>query len=485
MADTKPATSPSGPTPPIQRHDPPAFLADFTVAQLEKWDELVKFYFTSSKGATYMNYGLDAGSKTFTYQYFDPTSYGGSLLVQPIAWNAFPKELLVRLGRASALAEADKLWPLTAYYTDHFTDRWYDSAAPATFRSSLPLSKPAQFMARYAYRPQVEYCEWYVARDARSGRITKVTFSSEPPDYWVAMWGGQFPGSDITFPDGRQQVLQLYRELVSPHVQLEDLIAPCDVPDLLVSAGGYNPNNKWNTTHGIAHLCAPPNSLGAEIQLGSDATVRHKDGAGNPVTEPQTLICCAGYGGVNRNSDPTIGATVNALARLGAMLTLPNPVGLYMDHIDLSGWETGDETLAEEWVHIARGSPGMIERLEVRPPKRSTRDISDLRIGGEPVVYGGQIAECITVKLNAGAYDIGLAASNELTSCTSRCCASAQNGAELAPLPLAGPLPPGTVIAAVPAGGSVSPAAKPALLTAPLRRRGAFSRAPHRVMGTV
>ena len=62
------------------------------------------------------------------------------------------------------------------------------------------------------------------------------------------------------------------------------------------------------------------------------------DAQGKLLIEPDALICYAAYGGPNRNSDPTIGATVNALARLGAYVTLRNPVGLYMDHIDLSGW---------------------------------------------------------------------------------------------------------------------------------------------------
>ena len=84
----------------------------------------------------------------------------------------------------------------------------------------------------------------------------------------------------------------------------------------------------------------------AQFDLGggtpADATVLYRNGRGEPVVEPSALICCAGYGGPDRNSDPTIGATVNALARLGAMITLPNPVGLYMDHIDLSGWQAPD-----------------------------------------------------------------------------------------------------------------------------------------------
>ena len=56
----------------------------------------------------------------------------------------------------------------------------------------------------------------------------------------------------------------------------------------------------------------------AEIILGAEATVLREDGRGAPVADTNHLICCAGYGGPDRHSDPTIGAAVNSLARLGA-----------------------------------------------------------------------------------------------------------------------------------------------------------------------
>jgi hypothetical protein len=438
-----------------RRHDPPAFLPDFTEEQRVAWDELVGSFFSSSLDMMRKDVSdqhLDPDK--LVPQYFDPTAYDGDLVVQPVTWNAFPKELLVRFGRRRALVEADRLWPLAAYFVDSFSDRYYDSESPGTFVPNLNLPFPVDFMLRSMYRPTVEYCEWHVNRDPLTGKIVKVTFTSEPPEYWIAMWGGPSPGGGPTFPDGRRQVLELYRELVSRQVEIEDLISPYDVPYFGVVRGGYNPYNKWNTTHGIVHLCAPPNSLAAEVQLGAEATLRRIDGAGNPVTDPQILVCCAGYGGVNRNSDPTIGATVNALARMGAMLTLPNPVGLYMDHIDLSGWLTPDRSPPVEWVTIVRGSPGMIERLVVAPPSGSSATVSDLTIGGEPVVHGGQLAECITVKLNGGAYGIGSVPNNLMLSCSYRCCASVENGLELGILKLQDPLPIGTVAAATPAGGA-------------------------------
>jgi hypothetical protein len=318
---------------------------------------------------------------------FDP---GGIAIEQAITWNAFPKEMLRRYGRERALVLADRLWP--------------------TERYRAPSQDPDDTTgtAGVLYRPQEEYCEWHVLREPNSNKIRRVTFTSEPPEYWQAMFGLVFgsthpPIADQHFPGDKDVLLRLYRELVSPHVQPEDLVAAIDIVDTLGQVwavkGQYNVFNKWNTTLGIAHLNSPPNSLMAEIQLGADATIRYTDPKGRLLVEPDALIGYAGFGGSNRNSDPTIGASVNALARLGAYVTLRNPVGLYMDHIDLSGWEAPDKGSISDCVSIVRGLPSMIERMVVEVPAGRGFDVGDLTIAGAPIRFGGQIAECITVKL--------------------------------------------------------------------------------------
>ena len=150
--------------------------------------------------------------------------------------------------------------------------------------------------------------------------------------------------------------------------------------------GQYNIYNKWNTTHGIAHLNSPPIHWTAEIQLGCDATIRYTQRPkGRLLVEPRCLIGYAGCSGSNRNSDPTIGASVNALARLGAYVTLRNPVGLYMDHIDLSGWVAPDNGDIADCVRIVRGLPDMIERMVVEVPAGRKFDIGDITIAGNPI----------------------------------------------------------------------------------------------------
>jgi hypothetical protein len=389
----------------LPRFDPPAYMSDLDGIEglRDQWSSFVAQCFDET-----------VASEPGNAQYYNAMKVDpGPTLEQEIPWNAFPKELLRRYGRERALREADTLWPLSRYRAS-FNGKDADS----TF-----------------YRPLPEYCEWHVFRDPDTNAIRRVTFSSEPPEYWQALFGdtATTPATSFKFqganPD-RKRLLELYHELVSPEVKIEDLIAQRDIvidprpaPDgFTISANQYNIYNKWNTALGIAHLAAPPNFIAAEVQLGGDATVPYANAKGELIVEPDPLICCARYGGPDRNSDPTIGATVNALARLGAKITLRNPVGLYMDHIDVTGWSLPAGIAAKDCVRVVRGDAAhrMIERLVVEVPAETGYTVSDIRIGGEPIRYGGQIAECITVKL------VGLGAlagvTNSPQSCSGRCC---------------------------------------------------------------
>lgn len=446
----------------LQRFDPPAFLADYDgiPGQREAWHSFIARCFDASiAGETAKVKGVDGASGIV--QFYNPAAYdpGGPVIEQAIVWNAFPKELLRIYGRKRALVEADKLRPLRRY------------------RGDLRPGSPG--FETTMYRPLDEYCEWHVIRDPDTSKIVRVTFTSEPPEYWEAMFGTAIDpgdGTPVPFPGERDRVLSLYRELISPLVQMDDLICQETIqgPDGSVYAqqGQYNPYNKWNTTHGIVHLCSPPNSITAEIQLGADATVLYRNGRGETVVEPSALICCANFGGPDRNSDPTIGATVNALARVGAMITLPNPVGLYMDHIDLTGWQAPKGVQIEDCVRVLRGAPGMIERLVVEVPDRSGFAVGDLTIGGEPIEHGGQIAECITVKLVGAAAKPG-AVRNAPTACVARCCIDPANPRRLdRAIPFSDPTPSGERDAFIDAGEAEGAPGEPRTArVAPLRRR--------------
>jgi hypothetical protein len=91
---------------------------------------------------------------------------------------------------------------------------------------------------------------------------------------------------------------------------------------------------------------------------------------------------------------------VNELAALGFAITLRNPVGLYMDDLDLTGWAgPGGEPVDPSWFQILRGTPGLIERAVFEVPDRVGYRVSDLTIGGIPISVGGQLVEHMTIKL--------------------------------------------------------------------------------------
>ena len=434
----------------LERFDPPAYLPDFNEIpnQLEQWHEAESGWFDEYKSVASKKVP-DGHVQFYNPAKFDP---GWPVVKQDITWNAFPKELVREYGYKRALQVADKLRPLTEF-------------AP---------QNTGAIMERTLYRPLNEYCEWHVVRDPDTNKIKKVSFTSEPPEFWQALFGETIEsddGSSYEFSGNPDLVVKLYRKLVSPEVRYMDLIAHetlvSEHPDggyfVKARKGHYNPYNKWNTTHGVVHLSSPPNTLKLQIELGADATVLRRDGRGRTLVEPEALVCCARFGVPDRNSDPTIGGTVNALARLGAYITLENPVGLYMDHIDLAGWEAPDGRSVSDCVRIVRGVPGMIVRLELEVPPERDFTVSDLAIGGVNIEYGGQIAECITMKFTGVAARPGAVDDPKPAPCEGQCWIDPNNATRLGrPVKCKDPKPigkrPAFVIQGVEAEYSSSPA---------------------------
>lgn len=388
----------------IERFNPPAFLPDFdrVPGLADEWSEFLSGRFDlaihDQCDAAFRQHREDRAKA----QFFNPLKYRpqGKIFEQAVVWNAFPKAL-GRLGR-------------------QFGSK----------RAMLMADKTLLTPPHLRYRPGFEYCEWQVMRDPASKKIQKITFTSEPPEYWRALFGGTIQNS--VFHGDPKVVLDLYHELVSDKVKIEDLMAKHDIDGNFptIKKGDYNPFNKWNTTQGIVHLTVPANSILAEINLAAAATILRKDSRNRLLVQAEELICCAGYGNPNNNSDPTIGATVNALARLGAKVTLGDPVGVYMDHIDLAGWTAPNHEEVENFVRFTRGERGMFTRLEIEVPPRRKFRVGDLRIGGVPIFHGGQVAECIAVKL------VGIAAEldsmhNPALRCAGRCYVTKKNPFQL------------------------------------------------------
>jgi hypothetical protein len=252
---------------------------------------------------------------------------------------------------------------------------------------------------------QDEYCEWSIVRNSNN-KLVRIDYTCENPEYFNSVW--------LIDP---AKVLEIYRQTLSkPQIALEDLYLRDAggkvVIDPSTGRPAYNPLNKWNrgslsddTQGGAMHLTSTPNTIQTEIGLGSTATTPRPCGNANP----QTLICCAQYGQIGRNSDPNIGAQVNAIVNTmqgvaPAKATLANPPGLYIQTPDFSRFTTPDGTPASTFWKVTRGTttplvdahgtslPGeFILHATFSVPPEYGYTVSDILIDGTPIMYASQI----------------------------------------------------------------------------------------------
>jgi hypothetical protein len=168
---------------------------------------------------------------------------------------------------------------------------------------------------------------------------------------------------------------------------------------------------------GAVHLISQPNTLGAEIYLAAAATLLRENG-GQPVTDPEQLINCSQYGTPARNSDPHIGSEVNnVIIGGGLMASLQDPVGLYIQTPDFSGYSLpadpklpADADVSECWQIVrghARGAGDNIDFIlhaRFKIPERwkkagASFTVSDIQINGNNITYGAQITQTFQISL--------------------------------------------------------------------------------------
>jgi hypothetical protein len=245
---------------------------------------------------------------------------------------------------------------------------------------------------------QDEYCEWSVTRDQASNKITKVTFTCEGPEYW-----------NFLAQANPAKVLSLYQEFIGPQVKKQDLF---------FSNGHYRATNKWNnsTTLGAMHLIQDANNLGAEINIAVRSTIIRKI-KGTVLTGEQDLINCGQYGDAERNSDPHIGAQINQLARQQADICVANPVALYIKGLATNGWQTPDSSDPKQYWKILRGDADHTVRTVFEVPAAKGFTVGDITINGEPIEFGAQIADFITIKVIGQACRFGKSKAAPVTKC--------------------------------------------------------------------
>jgi hypothetical protein len=371
-------------------YSPPGNLDDLAgrparAALLTDWHDFILQNFRDNIG------GLGSSPMFFT-EADTPAAIG------PVAipWNAFPLMISRQLGGGPrAWAAADVLQSTTRYTPDH---------APKVTTQ---------------FRPQDEYCEWFAYKDPATGKLSRIVFTSEGPEYW-----SHLAAADLDF------VVGLYHQFVDPSVQKADLLLTTDLQmddGSVLRAGTYDPFNIWNTQKGVMHLTHPANTLGAEINLAAFATLTRKDNTGARVTDVRRLVCCAGYGVANRSSDPSIGWNVNttcvplAAGSSAVDATLANPVALYMNGLQ-AGALTGPAGEAlDQWFQFKRGTAGMGLLAILEPPQGAPFGLDQVSVKGVPLQFGGQVAESIDMVLYAKAKPrTGVA--QALVACSSHCC---------------------------------------------------------------
>jgi hypothetical protein len=211
---------------------------------------------------------------------------------------------------------------------------------------------------------QDEYLEWHVTRSG--GKITKVVFVTETPEYWSALAAAD-----------RGAVVRLYRDLVDPAVTEASLFP---------GGGSYDRLNAWNTTRGIVHYIQGINTLTAAVGLAQGA-----------VNSGSVLDNFDVAGGAPTSADPRVALDIGAVARRGLSVTLAEPIGLYMTDWDDTGWTKPNGRPVGDYWRVRRGEPGRALRLEYEVPPGEGFVVGDIKIGGRPITHGGQIAEHLTV----------------------------------------------------------------------------------------
>ena len=340
----------------LPQFDPPGFLNELNAAQQTLWSRWISRRVNAAIAGRPDQVANDSPRPQFYNPVETDTADDKQTLV--ITWTAFPRNIQIN-------SSSDR-------------QRWS--------------------MADQTRDVQDEYCEWSVTRDPQSRKITRVTFTSEGPEYW-----------EFLASVNPTLLLSLYRQHISPQVKQKDLFD---------SAGRYRRRNVWNnsTTNGAMHLVQGANTLSAEIELGAAATIVRVIG-GVELTGEQELIQCGRYGDEERNSDPHIGGQVNSLARLKADVTIANPVALYIDDLNTADWETPDGSDAKDYWKIVRGTPALALRAVYEVPPEKGFTVGDIKIAGTPIDFGSQITDFITIKIVGQACRFGQSTAAPQTGC--------------------------------------------------------------------
>jgi hypothetical protein len=321
----------------VTRFSPLGNLKDLTTdAQLKQWSVEVEYLMSMSVS------GLEVHTGRGKSQFADPSMIDmGAASAKSINWKGIPASLA-----AQGFSDEDALKIADGLMQDMNGNSGRDV--------------------------QDEYLEWYVERDS-SNNVTRIDFTTEGPEYWTT----------LVKQVGSNGVLTLYQKYY-PDARASDLF----------HGNTYNLNNTFNTTRGAMHLRQASNFLSAEVQIAAQSTLTYTS-KGIVLQSGGDLCKLARLGEQARASDPTIAQTVNGLARNGYRISLLDPIGLYMDPPDFTGWVTPDGSDPRALWTSERGNP--VTRGSLRSSQNCK--LSEVKRAGRNIGFGGQVAKLISVHL--------------------------------------------------------------------------------------
>ncbi|KAB7613631.1 hypothetical protein F9L33_09640 [Amylibacter sp. SFDW26] len=313
------------------------------------------------------------------------------------AWNGFPR--LVR-----------RLAPWTDFPPNDIDSdgsfRAVDTIGDEDHRRGVFVDQSGSVLDFPTRHRQDEYLEWTARRDDQ-GNITKVIFVAEGYDYFSKL-----------FESDEKAVVEIYEEFTeTTGIRVDDLRAQNGLYRrqndgtlrTIATPGGFNPRNTLNIDPGIVHLSHRANSLGAEVNLAGVSALARSDANGKLVdaSDEERLICCNQSGEPNRNSDPQISKQAYQQVIDSYIYTLANPVGLYIAGIDHEQLLMPDNKtiVPREWWKVVRGDDLWVEgksralRVELEVPSTENLTVSDLKLGGNNLIYPSQLAELLSVHL--------------------------------------------------------------------------------------
>ncbi|MGK7927613.1 MAG: hypothetical protein AB4290_20630 [Spirulina sp.] len=366
--------------------DPPGFQNDFLPGEMQA-ERLLRSRWHAELNR-WTERALQNEPWNFTNQpplthYYNPakTDVPEGAAIVPIAWSSYPNRIKF-------------------YYPDAGRRKHWEYAD----NGPPPSPDPDNYSFSGHRDWQDEYVEWSVVRN-EAGKIVKVQFTSEPREYWYALW-------DVS----PEAVLRLYRQLAGDRVELEDLYLRDEGGDPILDPQtgrpAYDEFNPWNGEGGSAvHLIAESNILQGAIFLGAQSTILRRDERGRAIADPSQLINCGLHGTPNRHSDPFISAMANDLVKgAGIRATLKNPVGLYLQEPNFRTYQlpphAPPDAKPSDYWNVIRGRKrqgrenyDLIVHAVYEVPPELGFTVGDIAIEGFPIEYGAQLAETISVAI--------------------------------------------------------------------------------------